>query len=66
MIFSTRNVVCVFCSKITAAACPKSPPFVYSSSIFLIAMPDDLETALIANFSATPNSIPSKSGLNFP
>ena len=29
-------------------------------------MPDDFDIALIANFSATPNSIPSKSGLNFP
>ncbi len=64
--FSTRNVVCVFCSRIIDAASPKSPPFVYSSSIFLIAIPDDFDTALIANFSATPNSIPSKSGLSFP
>jgi hypothetical protein len=63
---SIRNVVCVFCSKIIAAACPKSPPFVYSSSIFLIAIPDDFEIAFIANFSAIPISTPSKSGLNFP
>ena len=66
MISSTRNVVCVFCSKIIDAACPKSPSILYLSSIFLIGIPDDLEIALIASFSATPNSIPSKSGLNFP
>ncbi len=66
VMFSIRNVVWVFCSRIIAAACPKSPLFVYSSSIFLIAIPDDFDIALIANFSATPNSMPSKSGLNFP
>jgi len=38
----------------------------YSSSIFLIGIPDDFEIALIASFSATPNSTPSKSGLSFP
>ena len=63
---STRNVVCVFCSSIIDAACPRSPSFLYSSSIFLIGIPDDFEIALIASFSATPNSTPSKSGLSFP
>ncbi|KEQ55913.1 hypothetical protein AAA799N04_01680 [Marine Group I thaumarchaeote SCGC AAA799-N04] len=63
---STRKVVCVFCSSITDAACPRSPPFLYSSSIFLIGIPDDFEIDLIASFSATPSSTPSKSGLSFP
>ena len=63
---STRKVVCVFCSSTIDAACPKSPLFLYSSSIFLIGIPDDFDIDLIASFSATPSSIPSKSGLNFP
>ena len=42
---STRNVVCVFCSSIIDAACPRSPSFLYSSSIFLTGIPDDFEIA---------------------
>ena len=62
----SNNPVCVFLSNTFEIVVPRSPTLFSISIISFSFIPSDFFAALNTNFSETPNSIPSKSGLNFP